>query len=104
VGEGWGKSPSGEGCHGLGFGGFGFPGHGCEGDLGGAEELGAVFVLDDSLENAVGGAGDEFADVPVTRERGDDRAVGFAGTALQRVTSMDFRDSSRLRAEGKTIR
>jgi hypothetical protein len=87
VGEGWGKSAAWAGP-GLDFGGFGFPGHGCEGDLGGIEELAAVFVFDGPQERAVGGAGDEVADVPVTREWGHGQAEGFAGTALSSVSGL----------------
>jgi hypothetical protein len=59
--------------------------HGCAGDLGGVEEPGAVFVFGGSQEHAVGGAGDEVADVLETQERGHGQAVGSAGTALGRV-------------------
>ena len=62
--------------------GFGLLGQGCEGDLGGVEELGAVFVLDGSCEHGGAGAGDEVADILIAREWGHGEAKGFAGAAL----------------------
>lgn len=62
--------------------GFGLLRHACEGDLGGVEELAAVFRFDGAEEHAVAGASDEVADILIAGERGHGQAKGFGGTAL----------------------
>jgi len=83
---GCGKSGGGVGVRGwvrLGPGlGFGLLRHACEGDLGGVEELAAVFRFDGAEEQTVAGASDEVADILIAGERGHGQAIGFGGTAL----------------------
>lgn len=52
-----------------------------ERDLGGVEELGAAGAVDCADEHAVGGAGDEVADVFIPAERGHGVAVEMGGLA-----------------------
>src|SRR5580658_10083042 len=55
------------------------------GDLGGIEEFRAFNGVDEAVDHAVGGAGDEVADVLRAGEIGHGGTVGFGGELLDAI-------------------
>src|SRR5580704_17189600 len=86
-GMGWGRSSGAALIAGLGFGRLG---DGRERDLGGVEELGAVFWLDGAEEHAVADTCNEVTDVLMAGEWWHGQSVDYVGAALGGVQVQGF--------------